>query len=185
MDMELDLSGRECMADEPTTSSGGLNGCSWISLPAPFTGKRVAIGGVRYLEHHPEGTWTHILSVGENPPAEWRAKRGIRRIFLPMEDSKNITRDVFTQVYQRFEQELLDALTREGAVIYIHCWAGQSRSPALLGMFLIRQCGWHDPMSVLEYLVAARHSIWPNFTLQGFWEDACHEGENVKTENAT
>src|SRR4051812_31628842 len=130
----------------PTGASCGMGQeTSWNEIRTQFSWitPRIAQGPFasepRGVRLRAEGM-THILNVGEAPSVLSAAPGGFREVaWHPVEDLARIP-----------EEDALDCigaihrmLGESGSKVYVHCIAGQNRSPMVLWLYLVA-CG-HDP----------------------------------------
>jgi protein-tyrosine phosphatase len=80
---------------------------------------------------------THILNVSDAPSQVMASENGFREVvWVPVDDFKRLPKVLLRQAL-----DTLHRLSSEtGAHVYIHCVAGQLRSPTILWLYLIA-CG--------------------------------------------
>ena len=80
---------------------------------------------------------THILNVSGSPSQVVASEGGFREVvWVPLEDFSRLPIDLAAQVLDR----LHGMASQPGSHVYIHCMAGQLRSPTVLWLYLIA-CG--------------------------------------------
>jgi protein-tyrosine phosphatase len=80
---------------------------------------------------------THILNVSESPSAVRASSDGFRAVeWIPLEDRQPIAPPTLAQLLDT----LHDMAIAPDSQVYVHCIAGQVRSPTVLWLYLIA-CG--------------------------------------------
>ncbi len=80
---------------------------------------------------------THILNVSDAPSQVLASEKGFREVaWVPMDDFRRLPKDVVAQALSTLHR----LASEPGAHVYIHCIAGQLRSPTILWLYLVA-CG--------------------------------------------
>ena len=121
---------------QPTSWEDFRTQFSWITpriAQGPFASEP---RGVRLRA---EGV-THILNVGEAPGVLTAGPGGFREVaWQPVEDLARIPDEAAIACIDALHRMLGES----GSKVYVHCIAGQNRSPTVLWLYLVA-CG-HDP----------------------------------------
>ena len=127
-------------------------------LPQPFSwirSGRLAIGAFPSQPHHWSALETcgiqrvfsccHSSEGAWEPPPHWQSRQ------LPLPDHRSTEALNETQLRQAIHQ-LTELYSQPQGSLYLHCWAGQERSPLLAVALLCRS----ESMHVLEALALVR-----------------------------
>jgi dual specificity phosphatase 12 len=75
----------------------------------------------------------------------------------------NIADDEKSNLAQYFDEtgRIIDEALNRGEVVYVHCWAGISRSTSIIIAYLIKYFGW-APDFALKWVKQRRKIVRPN-----------------------
>ena len=116
------------------------------------------INGCYDLEFLQSHKITHVLTALEGPfstPALVVA--GVTQMSILLQDTED---ENISAVFERSTMFIRDALASGGSV-YVHCFAGMSRSPTLVAAYLIMEQGMDDE-EALYFLQSVRPVVDPN-----------------------
>jgi hypothetical protein len=142
----------------------------WIPFQLPtVTGgieHRIALGGLSAIRsgRASQLPWTHVFTILNQVEPTPTIPGVLCHHRYSFEDSIDEIDEIhFMECYQEFEKSLLDVLvTTTSPLIYLHCFAGQSRSVAFLILFLIRQHVCPNYHEAHAYVAQYRDCIYVN-----------------------
>jgi protein-tyrosine phosphatase len=131
---------------EPSLARGFEDGIFWIT-------QRIAIGRFATVERSRrllELGVTHILNVGDTPSLAEVATAGFQSVAnVPLLDLTRIP----SEVALRCLDLIHEALSVPNSKLFLHCTAGQNRSPTILWLYLVASA---TPSEEAKQLIVAR-----------------------------